>query len=91
MTEQKVTAATIIRTVVLALALINQTLTAIGKNPLPFAENDVYEFLTLAVTIGASLWSWWKNNSFTKNALQADQLLYFLRKNEKEKKSDDEG
>ena len=91
MAEQKVTAATIIRTVVLALALINQTLTALGKNPLPIAGNDVYEFLTLAVTIGAAIWSWWKNNSFTKNALQADQLLYFLRKNEKEKKSDDEG
>lgn len=89
--EQKITAATIIRTIVLALALINQTLTAIGKNPLPFAENDVYEFLTLAVTIGASLWAWWKNNSFTKPALQADQLLKFLRKMKKEEGPHDEG
>ena len=89
--EQKITAATIIRTIVLALALINQTLRALGKNPLPFAENDVYEFLTLAVTIGASLWAWWKNNSFTKPALQADQLLKFLRKMKKEEGPHDEG
>lgn len=86
--SQKVTPATIIRTIVLALALINQTLTAIGKNPLPFAENDVYEFLTLAVTIGAAIWSWWKNNSFTKDAIQADQLLGFLRKMKKEEKEE---
>lgn len=78
--KQKVTPETIIRTVVLVLALVNQALTASGKNPLPFAENEIYELLTLLVTIGASLWAWWKNNSFTQDAIKADEYLDELRK-----------
>ena len=84
MTEQKVTPETIIRTIVLVLALINQALTASGKNPLPFAESEIYELLTLLVTIGASLWAWWKNNSFTPAAIKADKYMQELRKGKSE-------
>ena len=84
MNEQKVTPETIIRTIVLVLALINQALTASGKNPLPFAESEIYELLTLIVTIGASLWAWWKNNSFTPAAIKADKYMNELRKGKSE-------
>lgn len=84
MNEQKVTPETIIRTIVLVLALINQALTASGKNPLPFAESEIYELLTLLVTIGASLWAWWKNNSFTPAAIKADKYMNELRKGKSE-------
>lgn len=66
---------TIIRTIVLIVALINQALTLAGKNPLPFENEEVTEFLSYIFTVGASLWAWWKNNSFTKNAIQADEVL----------------
>jgi len=79
MNEQKVTPETIIRTIVLVLALINQALTACGKNPLPFAESEIYELLTLLVTIGAALWAWWKNNSFTPAAIKADGYMKALK------------
>jgi SPP1 family holin len=75
----KVSTDTIIRTIVLVIALVNQVLTSMGKNPLPFSDDVVYEAVTLAVTIGASAWAWWKNNSFTQNALQADEYLKELR------------
>lgn len=84
MTEQKVTPETIIRTIVLVLALVNQALTASGKNPLPFAESEIYELLSLLVTIGASLWAWWKNNSFTPAAIKADKYMNELRKGKSE-------
>lgn len=71
----KVSTETIIRTIVLVVALINQILTAIGKNPLPFSDDVIYEAVTLAVTIGASAWAWWKNNSFTKAAIEADEVM----------------
>jgi SPP1 family holin len=73
---------TIIRTIVLVVALVNQILTSMGKNPLPFAEDTIYEAVTLIATIGASAWSWWKNNSFTKNAIKADSYLAELKKGE---------
>lgn len=70
---------TIIRTVVLVLALINNTLTMTGRSILPVSDEQVSELLSLAFTIGASLWAWWKNNSFTKAAIQADEVLAELK------------
>lgn len=64
----KISTDTIIRTVVLVVALINQVLTATGKNPLPFSDDVIYEAVTLAVTIGASVWAWWKDTPITKAA-----------------------
>lgn len=80
----KITTETVIRTLVLIVALVNQALTSLGKNPLPFSEDTIYEAVTLAVTIGASAWAWWKNNSFTKEAITADALLSELKQGKKE-------
>lgn len=66
---------TIIRTIVLAIALTNQLLIAAGFNPLPFESQDISEFVSSVVTVAAALWSWWKNNSFTEAALKADEYL----------------
>lgn len=71
----KVSKETWLRTVVLAVALVNQLLTAWGKNPLPFSNEAVYEGLSAVVTTVAGLWAWWKNNSFTAPALAADAFL----------------
>ena len=70
---------TIIRTIVLAVALVNQGLIIAGKNPLPFTDEAVAEIVAYVITIGASLWAWWKNNSFTKNAIKADEVLAQLK------------
>lgn len=65
---------TIIRTVLLVLALINQALTITGHAVLPVSDEQVAELLSLAMTVGASLWAWWKNNSFTQAALEGDAV-----------------
>lgn len=77
--EYKVKISTIVRTVVLLLALLNSILTVCGINPLPFSEEELYEIVSGAATVAASLWAWWKNNSFTKEALVADEELTRLR------------
>ena len=79
----KVKTETIIRTIVLIVALVNQALVIFGKEVLPFTEDQIYQAVTLVVTIGASVWAWWKNNSFTKNAIEADKVLDELRANDK--------
>ena len=73
---------TVIRTLVLLISLLNQVLTVFGKNPLPFSESAVYEAVSLLCTTGASLWAWWKNNSFTSAAMEADDYLAELKKGE---------
>lgn len=75
---------TIVRTIVLAVALLNQILTTIGKNPLPFSDDTVYEVATLLVTVGSSIWAYWKNNSITQNAIKADKYLAELKTADKE-------
>ena len=65
---------TIIRTVCLVVALINQALTMAGHSLLPIDDEQITEAITLGATILASLWAWWKNNSFTKAAIEADHV-----------------
>jgi SPP1 family holin len=66
---------TIIRTIVLVVALINQALTIFDRCPLPFDNAEVEAGVSMILTTCASLWAWWKNNSFTKKAIEADAVL----------------
>lgn len=68
-----ITAGTIARTAVLLLALINQMLSAMGKSPLPIESTTVEQLVTAGITTIAALVAWWKNNSFTKEAIAADK------------------
>ena len=68
-----ITAGTIARTAVLLLALTNQMLSAMGKSPLPIESTTVEQLVTAGITTIAALVAWWKNNSFTKEAIAADK------------------
>ena len=68
-----ITAGTIARTAVLLLALTNQMLSAMGKSPLPIERTTVDQLVTAGITTIAALVAWWKNNSFTKEAIAADK------------------
>ena len=78
-----VTTGTIARTIVLILALANQVLAMCGKQVLNIADDDIYQTVSLLFTIGASVWAWWKNNSFTPNAVKADEVLKQLKEQNK--------
>ena len=73
---------TIVRTVILIVALINQALTVAGKSLLPITDDQITEVITLVITIGTSLWAWWKNNSFTQAAIEADKVKDQLKSQE---------
>ena len=73
---------TIIRTIVLVLALVNQVLAIYGKDKIPITEDEIYQLITLVFTICSSIWAWWKNNSFTQPAIKADEYMEQLRKNQ---------
>ena len=70
---------TIARTVVLFIALMNQALAIAGKEAFPFAEDEIYQAVTVAITVGASLVAWWKNNSFTQEAKLSDEYMKKLK------------
>lgn len=77
----KVETSTIVRTIVLIITLINQILSVTGHSPLPITDDQVNELVTLAITVCVSIWTWWKNNSFTQSALMADEYRKKIKKN----------
>lgn len=71
----KVSASTIARTGVLALALVNQILSATGHSVIPIEDETLEALVSTAFTIGAAVVAWWKNNSFTAAALKGDEVI----------------
>mgnify|MGYP000721269282 CR=1 FL=1 len=68
-----ISAGTIARTACLLLALANQMLSALGKPVLPIESATVEQLVTAGITTVTALVAWWKNNSFTPAALEADK------------------
>jgi len=80
MNDYKISASTLARTAVLALALTNQVLSAVGRPVLPIESAQLEQLVTVGFTVAASLASWWNNNSFTKEAVEADAFLAKLKR-----------
>lgn len=70
---------TLIRTVILIYALVNQILIFNGHSILPIGEEQLTELVGVAFVVVTALIAWWKNNSFTKEAIKADEYLKELR------------
>lgn len=79
MKKEKITAGTIIRSLCLVLALVNLTLETMGKKVIPITDDQISELVTLVITIATSLVGFWKNNSFTQEAIIADGIMYELK------------
>ena len=80
----KVSSGTIARTIVLALALINQLLMAFGYNVINISDETINTLVGTIFTIVTALIAFWKNNSFTQAALEADEVMKEFKLNSKE-------
>ena len=80
----KISSGTIARTVALFVALINELLVIFGRDALPFTQDGIYQAASTVFMAVTTVVAWWKNNSFTKPAIMADEML----KEEKAKMTD---
>lgn len=65
---------------ILAVVLsVNTVLTFFGINPIPFSETMVYEIVTIVLNIAVLVVNTYKNNSTSKEALLADQVMRALK------------
>lgn len=71
-------AVAITRLIVTAILFINAILTMAGKNPIPLDETAVGVVVSGLLSGLTILWSWWKNNNITKNALKAQETKELL-------------
>ena len=69
-----ITAGTIARTIVLGLALVNQVLTATGHSVINISDDTVNTLISTGFTVVTAVVAWWKNNSFTSAAIEADKM-----------------
>lgn len=74
-----ITADTVARTVALAIALLNQVFAILGKGTIDIADEQIYQIVSIIFTVATSVIAWWKNNSFTHEAKQADEVLKQLK------------
>lgn len=70
-----VSAQTWVRTTVLIIALVNQALVVFGITKTEVEIETWTQYVSYAFTVITAIWSWWKNNSFTLNAQEADNIL----------------
>ena len=75
---------TIIRTVVLGVALWNQVLMMNGKSIFPLTNDQIADAIGVGFTVVTAVVAWWKNNSFTAPAIEADRYLEQLRSGDAE-------
>ena len=78
--NNKISAGTIARTAVLALALINQLLSALGKPVLPIENGTLEQLISTGFTTVSALVNWRYNNSFTPEAIEADAFMARMKK-----------
>ena len=74
--KKNITKGTFARTILLVFALVNQILVVFGKSPIPIDDDTITNLISTAWTVIASLIAWWKNNSFSLNAVKADEVLH---------------
>ena len=77
--NNKISVGTITRTAVLALALINQLLSALGKPVLPIESGTLEQLISTGFTTVSALVNWWYNNSFTAAAIEGDKRMNSLK------------
>ena len=63
-----VTVGTIVRTILLAVGIINLILTCTGHSPLPFDSESVNLAVSAVYQTVVSIIAWWKDNDFTAKA-----------------------
>ncbi len=66
---------TVIRTATLVIALVNQLLLIFDMQLIDIEDSVVESLVNSLATVVVSLWAWWSNNSFSKNAIEADNYL----------------
>ncbi len=78
----KITKATILRTVMLFIVVINYLLTKFGVELIKVSENEVLAVIEMVISVLSIIAAWWYNNSFSEKARRADLFLKNLKEGE---------
>lgn len=71
----KISKGTIVRTVMVAIVIINMILKKLGIDIINTDESTVASIVETVIEIGAIISAWWYNNSFSDAAKKADRFF----------------
>ena len=64
-----------VRGILLIISFVNMALSAAGKAPIPADYNELYTIVSVIFSVLVGISAYWKNNSFTQSAIQADKQM----------------
>jgi len=82
MKDLKISKGTIVRTIMLIVVVVNMILQHFGIDIINVNESEVLSFVEIALELAVIVTTFWKNNSFSKKAIQADEFLKTLKESE---------
>lgn len=72
-------ASTYVSAVVLIFTMVNYVLNIMGKPVINISENEIAAWVTAIVGVAGIIYSWYKNQSITKPAQVADDVMQILK------------
>ena len=75
----KISKWTIVRTIGIILVLVNMILQRMGYDVINVSESEILVFVETLIEIAVIIVGFWKNNSYSENAIRADAFLQTLR------------
>lgn len=73
---------TIVRTIMLVIVIINMILQHFGLDIINVNESEILSLVEILLELAVIIVSFWKNNSFTEKAIEADKFLKKLKESE---------
>lgn len=80
----KISKSTIIRTILVAIVIINFVLEKLGVDLIPADESLITMIVETVIEIAVIVVGFWKNNSYSQAAIRADEFLKELRNDDAE-------
>lgn len=71
----KISKGTIVRTILLLIAIINMGLQHFGIDVIKVDEEGIASIVEYIIETAIIVVGFWKNNSYTENAIKADEIL----------------
>lgn len=78
----KISKSTIVRTILVAVVVINFLLEKFGLDIIKTDEGTVMMAVEALIEVAVIIVGFWKNNSYSQNAIKADKFLSQLRESE---------
>lgn len=75
----KISKGTIIRTIMLIIVVVNMILQHFGIDIINVDESEIASLIETILELAVIITTFWKNNSFSKEAIKADEFLRTLK------------